>query len=65
MKANAEIVREACHVVWTEGKVDRVPEFYAENVFAGYAFTDWGRVSRVLKPLPQVCVLDCPTIARR
>jgi predicted ester cyclase len=42
MKSNADIVREACHVVWTEGHIDRVEEFYAEDFSADYAFTDWG-----------------------
>ena len=42
MKSNADIVREACHVIWTEGKIDRVPEFYSEDFAADYAFTDWG-----------------------
>ena len=42
MKSNADIVREACHVVWTEGQVDRVEDFYAEAFSADYAFTDWG-----------------------
>ena len=51
MKANAEIVREACHVVWTEGEVDRVPEFYAEDFTAGYAFTDWGKGIQGVKAL--------------
>ena len=42
MKSNADIVREACHVVWTEGKIDRVPEFYSDDFTADYTFTDWG-----------------------
>ena len=42
MKNNADIVREACHVVWTEGHINRVEEFYAEDFSADYAFTDWG-----------------------
>lgn len=42
MKSNAEIVRQACHVVWTEGQNDRVEDFYAEDFSADYAFTDWG-----------------------
>ena len=42
MKSNAYIVREACHVIWTEGQIDRVPEFYADDFVADYAFTDWG-----------------------
>ena len=39
---NADIVRKACQVVWTEGQIDRVPDFYSENFKADYAFTDWG-----------------------
>ena len=39
---NADIVRKACHLVWTEGEIDRVPEFYSEDFTADYAFTDWG-----------------------
>lgn len=42
MKCNADIVREACHVVWTEGQIDWKDEFYAEDFSADYAFTDWG-----------------------
>jgi hypothetical protein len=43
MKTNAEIVREACHVVWTESKVDRVPEFYAEDFTAGLCLYGLGQ----------------------
>ena len=39
---NADIVRKACHIVWIEGQIDRVPEFYSENFKADYAYTDWG-----------------------
>ena len=42
-KSNAEIVREACHVVWTEGQIDRVAEFYLNDFTADYPFTDWGK----------------------
>jgi predicted ester cyclase len=42
MLSNADIVREACRVVWTEGQVDRVSEFYSDDFTADYAFTDWG-----------------------
>jgi hypothetical protein len=40
MQCNADIVREVCHVVWTEGQIDRVEDFHAEDFFADYAFTD-------------------------
>jgi hypothetical protein len=42
MQCNANIVREVCHVVWTEGQIDRVEDFHAEDFFADYAFTDLG-----------------------
>ena len=41
-KENEAIVREACRVVWTEGQVDRVDEFYAEDFVADYPNTNWG-----------------------
>lgn len=40
---NAQVVREACQVIWTEGDVDRVPEFYGENFKADYPLTNWGQ----------------------
>ncbi len=39
---NADIVREACRVVWTEGDVSRINEFYADNFTADYPMTQWG-----------------------
>jgi len=35
-------VRTACQVVWTDGDVSRIGEFYAENFQANYPMTDWG-----------------------
>ena len=40
---NEEIVRNACRVVWTEGDVSRVGEFYAEDFQAHYPITNWVR----------------------
>ena len=42
MPSNAEIVREACQVVWTEGRADRVADYYAADFVADYPMTDWG-----------------------
>ena len=42
MPSNAEIVREACHVVWTEGQAGRVSDYYAEDFKADYPMTNWG-----------------------
>jgi len=39
---NEQIVRDACQVVWTEGDMSRVGEFYSEDFQANYPRTDWG-----------------------
>ena len=39
---NEQVVRQACQVVWTDGDMSRVAEFYAENFTADYPRTDWG-----------------------
>lgn len=43
MHTAGQIVREACRVIWSEGQVDRVPEFYSADFQADYPMTDWGR----------------------
>lgn len=43
MKSNAEIVREAMNVVWTEGRADNVADYYSEDFVADYPMTDWGQ----------------------
>ena len=42
MASNENIVREVMQVVWTEGRVDRVADYYAEDFVADYPMTDWG-----------------------
>ena len=37
-----DIVKEAMQVIWTEGDISRVGEFYSENFKADYPFPDWG-----------------------
>ncbi len=39
---SAELVRNACQVVWTDGDVDRMGEFYAEDFSADYPHANWG-----------------------
>ena len=41
---NEEIVRTACHVIWTEGDLSRVREFYAHDFRAHYSAVGprWG-----------------------
>ena len=41
-KNSEDIVKEAMQVIWTEGDISRVGEFYAENFKADYPFPDWG-----------------------
>ncbi|MGI9325166.1 MAG: ester cyclase [Pseudomonadales bacterium] len=40
---NEQVVRDACRVVWTEGDMSRVAEFYSEDFHASYPRTDWGK----------------------
>ncbi len=37
-----EVVRAACQVIWSDGDVARVAEFYADDFTADYPLTDWG-----------------------
>ena len=39
---NEELVRNACQVIWTDGDVSRIGEFYAEKFQANYPMTNWG-----------------------
>ena len=40
---NEQVVRDACHVIWTLGETNRVREFYAEDYRADYPFGNgWG-----------------------
>ena len=48
---NEEIVREACRVIWTEGQIERVAEFYAEDFKASYPNADWGEGLEGVKAL--------------
>ena len=43
MGTAAEIVRQACQIIWTDGDVSRVAEFYADDFVADYPMTDWGQ----------------------
>lgn len=41
---NEQIVRDACRIVWSEGDVSRVPEFYSEDFhtdYPEYPETNW------------------------
>ena len=42
MATAAEVVTEACKVIWTDGDTSRVEEFYSEDFEADYPMTDWG-----------------------
>ena len=41
-KNSEDIVREAMQVIWTDGDISRVGEFYSDNFKADYPFPDWG-----------------------
>ncbi|MEM7000027.1 MAG: nuclear transport factor 2 family protein [Pseudomonadota bacterium] len=63
MPTAGEFVREACHVIWTEGQVDRVPELYAEDFRADYPMTDWGAGLAGVKALAAQVRKDLPGYA--
>jgi predicted ester cyclase len=48
---NEEIVRNACQIIWSDGDVSRIGEFYAENFTADYPMTDWGEGLEGIKTL--------------
>jgi len=48
---NEELVRTACKVVWSDGDVSRIGEFYAEDYQADYPMTDWGEGLEGIKNL--------------
>jgi steroid delta-isomerase-like uncharacterized protein len=48
---NEELVRTACKVVWSDGDLSRIGEFYAEDYQADYAMTDWGEGVEGIKNL--------------
>ena len=50
---NADIVREACRVVWTEGDLSRISEFYADHFTTDYPMTQWGTGLEGIKKLAE------------
>ena len=56
----ADVVREACQVIWSDGDTDRVAEFYAEDFVADYPLTDWGQGLPGVAALARQVRLDLP-----
>jgi predicted ester cyclase len=48
---NEELVRTACKVIWSDGDIFRIGEFYAEDFQADYPMTDWGKGLEGIKNL--------------
>ena len=59
-KHSEEIVREAMKVIWTDGDVSRVNEFYAESFVADYPFPDWGEGLQGVSALAEKVREDLP-----
>ena len=59
-KNSEDIVREAMQVVWTDGDISRVSEFYAENFKADYPFPDWGEGLKGVSALASKVRVDLP-----
>ncbi|MFT4583307.1 MAG: putative ester cyclase [Gammaproteobacteria bacterium] len=63
--SNAQIVRDACRIVWTEGQVSRMGEFYADDFKADYPMTNWGRGLEGAKKLAAAIRVGFPDYAER
>ncbi len=63
MGAAADVVREACQVIWSDGDTSRVAEFYAEDFVADYPMTDWGQGLAGVAALAQKVREDLPGYA--
>ena len=59
-KNSEDIVREAMQVVWTDGDISRVSEFYAESFKADYPFPDWGEGLEGVSALASKARVDLP-----
>lgn len=59
-KNSEDIVREAMQVVWTDGDISRVSEFYAESFKADYPFPDWGEGLEGVSALASKVRVDLP-----
>ena len=60
MPTNEEIVREACHVIWTEGQTDKVADYYAEDFQADYPTTNWGEGLECVRNLAKEVRIGLP-----
>ncbi len=65
MASSGEIVRAACNVIWTQGEVDRVSEFYSEDFRADYPMTDWGTGPAGVAALAEFVRKDIPNYAEQ
>ena len=65
MGTAAEVVREACQVIWTDGDVSRVEEFYASDFQADYAHTNWGEGTAGVAALARQVREDLPGYSER
>ena len=59
----ADVVREACQVIWSEGRTERVGDFYSPDFVADYPITDWGQGLAGVAALARKVRLDLPGYA--
>ena len=63
MGQGADVVREACRVIWSDGEAERAGEFYADNFQADYPMTDWGESVPGVAALAKQVRIDLPGYA--
>jgi steroid delta-isomerase-like uncharacterized protein len=62
---NEEIFRAACDVVWSQGDVERIDEFYGESFQANYPMTNWGTGLEGIRNLVQELKEGIPDYCER
>ncbi len=63
MGRSADIVREACQVIWSDGEAERVGQYYHEDFKADYPLTNWGEGLEGVAALAKQVRVDLPGYA--
>ncbi|BFM17960.1 hypothetical protein R50073_41430 [Maricurvus nonylphenolicus] len=63
--SNEELVRNACRVIWSEGDVSRVADFYGDTIVGHYPLTDWGDGIEGVKKLASTIRQGFPDYSER
>ena len=65
MPSNEQVVRDTCQSIWSDGEIERVPEFYHPEFTADYPMTNWGVGLDGVKALAANVRIGLPDYAER